>query len=161
MIRYLFLCATSLVLAGCGYTTGGMLPKHIHTVHVPVFDNTTFRRGLEFDLTESLKRELMARTRLRLAEREQADSILDGSIVEVRERLLAETAEEEVISKRVTVYVDFEWRDRRTGHVLASARRLSRRADMLAARGEGVLTATQESLTCLAEAIVEQMEVGW
>ena len=45
-----------------GYTTRPNYDECIKTVYVPIFDNKTFRRGMEFDLTRAVIREIEAKT---------------------------------------------------------------------------------------------------
>src|SRR5262249_31118753 len=45
-----------------GYTTQPNYNCNIHTVYVPIFKNRTFYKGLEFDLTRAVIREIEAKT---------------------------------------------------------------------------------------------------
>ena len=48
-------CAAGLALVmGCGYSSRPMTRGDVRTVYVPVFDNQTMRRGMEFDLTRAV-----------------------------------------------------------------------------------------------------------
>ena len=76
------LALLSAALSGCGYSTTGLLRQDIRTVHVAVFDNQTWRRGLEVELTRALVRELTLHTHLRIASKEEADSTLRGELLE-------------------------------------------------------------------------------
>ncbi len=67
--RVLLLTVASL--AGCqstghvsifGYSTRPNYDECIRTVHVPIFENNTFRRGLEYDLTRAVIREIEQKT---------------------------------------------------------------------------------------------------
>ena len=39
-------------VAGCGYMVGAPYQAHIQSVHVPIFSSKSFRRGIEFELTD-------------------------------------------------------------------------------------------------------------
>src|SRR6266446_6128424 len=65
------LASLALLLPSCGwdgqftvlgYTTRPNYDCTIHSVRVPIFKNVTFRRGLEFDLTRAVIREIEAKT---------------------------------------------------------------------------------------------------
>ena len=65
------LCAIAGLLPSCasdgnfclfGYTTKPNYDTSIHTVRVPIFKNVTFYRGLEFELTQAIVREIEAKT---------------------------------------------------------------------------------------------------
>ena len=147
--------------AGCGYRAGSLVTSDVRTVHVPVFENATFRRGLEFQLTEAVLREVRRRTHLRIAEADEADTVLTGEVVDFRGRVETRDVEDEVFTQDVRVYVNVRWVDRRTGRVLAEASRLNRPVRVYATRGDTVPTATAESFRFLAEDIVDLMEGGW
>jgi Lipopolysaccharide-assembly len=82
----------------------------IHTVYVPIFKNRTFRRGLEFDLTRAVIREIEAKTPYKVVSDEaSADAVLSGTILAQRPWKSSEEAE-------LTVVV--RWRSARTGKPL-------------------------------------------
>src|SRR5947209_6289586 len=45
-----------------GYTTRPNYDAGVKTVRVPMFQNTTFRRGIEFELTKAVVREIESKT---------------------------------------------------------------------------------------------------
>jgi len=128
---------------------------------VPIFDNQTFRRGLEDELTEAIRNQILFKTQLRIADRERADSILTGEIIDFRESVLLENVADEPIETNVIVYVKFQWKDLRTGRVLVSEDRLSASTRLVIPSGETVASATAESFDDLAEKIIERMEEDW
>jgi hypothetical protein len=78
--------------AGCGYSLGYRPPPSVGTVAVPIFDNETFPlwREVEYELTEAFRREIQARTGLRLSTAESADMVIRGRITEFRPLVIAE-----------------------------------------------------------------------
>lgn len=82
---WLLVGVLAAMLAGCGYHVSGstdLLPKTIHTIAIPAFDNVTTRYKLTDRLPEAISRELIARTRYRIVpEAAQADAVLRGVIV--------------------------------------------------------------------------------
>lgn len=106
-------------LAGCGYTHQLLYPENISTVQVKIFDNRTFYRGIEFDLTEALIKEIELRTPYKSKSKGGADSVLEGRVVDVQQKRLSRTSTGGLPQEmEVTVVVDFEWRDIQTGKVL-------------------------------------------
>jgi lipopolysaccharide assembly LptE-like protein len=121
------LIAASLgLLAGCagdghinifGYTTAPPYDETIRTVYVPIFENVSFRRGLEFDLTRVVIREIEAKTPYKVAScRERADTELLGKIVARRKALINQNQLGEVREAEVSMVVELQWRDLRPGH---------------------------------------------
>lgn len=51
----LMLLAASVLLDGCGYRTFGAASfGDVNTIFVPIFENYSFRRGYEFQLTQAV-----------------------------------------------------------------------------------------------------------
>ena len=150
-----------VLVSGCGYHAGSLVPSDIRTVHVSIFDNATFRRELELELTEAVQKEIRRRTHLKMADKDEADSILTGEIVDFRGRVETRDIEDKIFTQDVTVYINMKWTDSRTGRVLAERNRLHRSVRVYATRGETVPRATSESFRFLAESIVDGMEGGW
>ncbi|NOZ23678.1 MAG: hypothetical protein GXP25_21595 [Planctomycetes bacterium] len=149
------------LLAGCGYSSRSVLKSGVGSVYVPIFDNKTFRRELEFSLTEAVKNEILYKTQLKIAPKKKADSILTGEIVEYKERVLTEDTNDDVMETRVFIYINVRWIDQRTGRVIMKRDRLVRPTEFVVAKGETLATANAESFDDLAELIVQAMEADW
>ena len=116
--RRQLVCIALLALAGCGYTLGTPTVQNVRTVHVPVFKSNSFRRNLDFLLTEAVQREIRTRTPYRLDEAATADTILNGRIVEIRKSPLSETRFDDPRELQLMVGAEVTWIDRRSGQVL-------------------------------------------
>ncbi|MBI1918290.1 MAG: hypothetical protein HYS12_26665, partial [Planctomycetes bacterium] len=55
-------CAQDGHLTFLGYTTQPNYDMKVHTVRVPIFKNYTFRRGLEFELTREVCKQIEQKT---------------------------------------------------------------------------------------------------
>jgi hypothetical protein len=77
---------------GCAYTARNALPKHLKTIAVPVFANKTFiedyTRKLEVEVTESTRNAFIQAGELKLAGREDADLILEGTVTKLDREIL-------------------------------------------------------------------------
>lgn len=158
-----FTCVLVLfaLISGCGYTNKSLISRKINSIYIPIFGNHTFRRGLEFDLTTALKDEIMSKTKLRIAKKDNADTILTGKIVTVTEGVITSNARDNIIENRVSITVNIAFADRRTGRELMSMDGLTNTAEYIVTRGENINTATKECLEGLAEKIVYQLEEKW
>src|SRR5690606_40202285 len=78
-------------VSGCGYTVGNAFQAPVRTVAVPTFTSESFRRGLEFQLTEAVQREIQNRTPYRLAHESVADTRLVGRIVQAEKYMVTPT----------------------------------------------------------------------
>jgi hypothetical protein len=83
-VKYLVVWG-SLILASCGYrfaATDKALPKTIHTVAIPAFNNLTTRYKLTDQLPEAISREFLTRTRYKIvSDPNMADALLHGSVL--------------------------------------------------------------------------------
>jgi RNase P/RNase MRP subunit p29 len=74
-----------LMLASCGYkfaVTDTVLPKTIHTIAIPAFNNLTIRYKLTDQIPEAISREFLTRTRYKVvSDANTADAVLRGAVV--------------------------------------------------------------------------------
>jgi len=69
------LCGLMIVAtSGCGYMIGPAHDAELCTVAVPIFRNETFRRQLEYPLTEAVQKEIQKRTAMRIVHGSEAQT---------------------------------------------------------------------------------------
>jgi hypothetical protein len=106
-----------------GYTTCPQYDLTIHTVYVPIFKNRTLWRGLEFDLTRAVVREIEAKTPYKVVSNcADADTELTGAIISFNKGILNRNQLNEVREAETTLGVEVIWRNRRTGEILSRPR---------------------------------------
>ncbi len=155
-------------LPGCGYMVGNAYGPDVRTVEVPIFENDTFRRGIEYQLTESVQREIQLRTPFRLV-KGPADTRLTGRIVEARKNVLGETRNDDPRELQLALFVRVTWEDLRTGQLLAQqevplqpqAIPTVGVAEFAPEVGQSLASATQDATNRLARQIVNMMEAPW
>ena len=156
-----FLTALS-ALTGCGYRSDTLFRTDVETVYVEMFDTREFRRDLEFMLTEAVKKRIGTDTPYRLASRQKADTILKGEVLEQRQAAFAPSfRSRQPRDKQMTLVVRMEWKDVRTGRVLADRPLLLQAVDYLPPAGETDRMAQQKGIDRLAARIVAQMYNEW
>jgi hypothetical protein len=121
------LLTAALCVAGCtsdghfrfaGYTTEPNYDPSIHTVYVPIAQNTTFRRGLEFYLTQAVIREINGKTTFRTVScRDGADTELDLKIVTWRKLILIPTPTNQNRQSELGLGIEVYWKDLRPGRI--------------------------------------------
>jgi hypothetical protein len=100
-----------------GYTTAPNYDLTIRTVHVPIFKNLSFRRGIEFDLTRAVIREIEAKTPYKVVSDPcKADTELIGTVVGLDKTLLNINPLNEVREAQTILTATVVWRDLRPGH---------------------------------------------
>ena len=162
-------CLLGLATSGCGYNVGNGFSPDIKTVSVPIFENDTYRRGLEYQLTEAVQKEIQNRTPFRLAQGSDADTRLTGRIVQVRKDVLGENNNDDPRQLQLSIMIRVTWENLRTGEVLATqevpvapeAIPLQSQAGFAPELGQSQATATQIAVNQMAKQIVNLMEVPW
>lgn len=126
---FLGAAAASVLLPACesfndftllGYTTKPMYDCNIRSVYVPIFQNRTFYKGLEFDLTRAVVQQIEAKTPFKvISDCDRADTVLEGKIISVTKNLLNLNQNNEVRQGETNLVVEIVWRDLRTGEILS------------------------------------------
>ncbi|OHC04546.1 MAG: hypothetical protein A3G17_01910 [Planctomycetes bacterium RIFCSPLOWO2_12_FULL_50_35] len=160
MINIILLILASF-MASCGYTSRSLIDQNVQSVYVPIFDNDTFRRDLEYDLTKAIKEEILFRTQLKIVDEKHADTILTGILKDVQENVLIENPDAVTIESRVNVFVQFSWLDQRTGRILIDKQNVAASAEFIATRNEDVRTGEIEAFVNTARKIINLMERKW
>ncbi len=162
---YIFIPAlfAALFFAGCsGYSSRSLYPEDIKSVYIEMFENTTFWRDIEYDLTDAVAKRVEADTPYKIiSDRNKADTILSGKIAGVSNSPL--TLEPETgrpLETQAEVFASFTWKDLRTGQYLAQDT-ISATASFSNFQDQGFDYASKVAANKLAERIVEQMQVGW
>lgn len=160
------LMLAALLLTGCGYSTTELYPTQYTTVTVPNFTNRSNDRTVEFTLREALIKELEQRTPYKtISGTGLADTQLTGTVVRVDRRLISRDAVAGLPQEiEVTVTVDFEWKDLRTGEVIRGYRGLSAAGQFVPNRTVGEFDAdgVRLAVSRLASDIVSRMRAdGW
>ena len=121
-----------------------------------------FRRDLEFLLTEAVKKRINAQTPYRLAPRENADTILRGEVLEVRQAAFAPDFRTRLPrDKQMTLAVRLQWQDQRTGRLLLDRPIQLAAGDYLPPAGESEPFAQQRVVARMAERIVARLYDDW
>jgi hypothetical protein len=174
-------CAWDGQLCILGYTTRPNYDPGIRTIRVPIFKNNTFIRGLEFDLTQAVIREIEARTPFKVVSAGcPADTELTGTITVVNKVVINRNQLNEIREAQTTVGVEIIWRDLRSGEVLsqprpksdpdapppppdapAKPRLVQSRGSYIPELGGTTTTSLQQNVNRLAVQIVSKMEAPW
>ena len=124
----LILLTMALVTAGCtstghlnifGYTTEPTYDPSIRTVFVPIAKNATMRRGLEFQLTNAVIREIGSRPGyLRMVScAEGADTELDLKIINWNKSVIITTPTNQNRQAQLGLGIEVVWKDLRPGKI--------------------------------------------
>ena len=159
----------AVTLMGCtnvdpkvGYTSRSLFDENIKSVEVKIFSTKEFRRGLEFELAEALVKRIEADTPYKVLEGSRADTLLEGQLIRVRQAVLSDQYRSGLpAEKQQQLVVDFTWKDRRSGQILAEGRSVRVVAEYAPPAGEDFFKGQQELMDKMARKIVNRMRQPW
>ena len=109
-----------LVLSGCGYQMVGKethVPAGLNSIAIPTFKNQTYEPGIEIPFTQAFLREFILDRRVRVVDRGQADSLLEGVITDFRMYAVSFDRSGLVLEYQTIVVLNLALKDR-TGKVI-------------------------------------------
>jgi outer membrane lipopolysaccharide assembly protein LptE/RlpB len=117
--RYFFIFYLFLLL-GCGYQLVGKethVPPGLTSVAIPTFANQTFEPGIEVPFTQGFLREFIRERRVKVLDRGDADSTLEGVIKHFSIASVSYDQSGLVLEYQTTVIIDLTLK-KRTGEVI-------------------------------------------
>jgi hypothetical protein len=156
-----------MALVGCagpgGYSNESLFPGEVSTVFVKMFDNQSFRRGTEYELSDALSKRIETETPYKVvSDMGRAESVISGQIVAIGESVL--TAEREsggALEKQVELRAVVNWKNLKTGRLLIDDRMVLASASYSDYQMQDFVYASAVAANNLAKKIVELMETGW
>jgi len=116
-----------ILLVGCGYQMTGTkthLPPGITSIAIPTFVNQTFEPGVEIQFTRAFLNDFIQDRRVKVVDKAQADSVLEGTIKSFSITSSAYNADGFVLEYQATMVVDLILRGR-GGEILWKENNLS------------------------------------
>lgn len=180
--------ALAVALTGCGYSNGGgasasfdadevnkpvkagsagyqwksLYRAGVETVAVDIFESKEFRRGDEFGLTTAIAKQIEATTPYKIASRDRADTLLEGSIRSIKRPVISLSRNGGVPQEQFyRLTVDFVWKDLRNGKILTQRTYFDQTTAYYPTLGEDSFIGQQSAVEKLALAIVQQLEADW
>lgn len=175
---FLIVILTALIFAGCGYTTGSLLPSHLKTIYVEDFQNKIdissepsdkrgfriYRAGIENEVTSKIIDQFIFDGHLRIVNnKDKADLILRGALLDYYKQPLRYDRFDNVEEYRIIVTVSLELEDVVKGEILWEENRFigydTYRLTGALAKSED--EARDDTIKDLAEKTVEKVIEGW
>ena len=98
--------ALGLLCGACGYTTStALLPPHLKTIGIPVFENATIEYDLEHELTDAVIARFVQDNHLKVVSERDADAVLHGRITLYKNSVFGFSASDRSQEYRVTIGV--------------------------------------------------------
>jgi hypothetical protein len=146
-----------LALGCVSLARGGLYPADRDAVFVAYFTNDTFYRDVEFQLTEQVVAEILSRPGLHLTSREQAEVLIEGRIVYVKQAVLSEDPDRTPTFRSTSIAIEIQLLDAFSGDVLKT-RRFSQSGDFVPRLSESVESARLDVFRLLARDVVRVLE---
>ncbi len=154
--------------AGCGAYgfSSSLLPDHIRSIAVPLPENRTNRSDLAAALADSLTDAFLDDQTLKVVSEREADSVVEGILLEYRREPFTYDAQEKVQTYRVEIVMEARFVDVRKNHVIWERKRLSQWDTYNFANVGGPAPETEETaigrvLAKLTDDIVNQTLQAW
>jgi len=166
-ISFGLVIAVCLVFSGCvemgGYCGESLFPEEVNSVYVEMFDSRSFRRGVEYELSDALAKRIEAETPYKIvSDRNRADTVISGQILSISESWLS--SEREVgraLEKELELRAVVNWKNLKTGELLIDNQSVSASASFSEWQNQGFGYASTLAANNLARKIVELMEKQW
>ena len=160
-------CAFCLGLCGCagigGYSNESLFPENVGSVCLEMFDNQTFRRGVEYELSDALAKRIEVDTPYKIVSNsDRADSIISGQIVSIGEFALSTDREiGAVLEREVELTAVVNWKNLKTGELMIDHLQVNASASYSTFQQQDFKYASTLAANNLARKIVELMERKW
>jgi hypothetical protein len=149
---------------GCAsYSNKSLFPEDVGSVYVEMFDNKSFWRGVEYELTDALAKRIETETPYKIiSSRDRADTVISGQIVSVDESWLStERQTGRPMEKEVELRAVVNWKNLKTGELLIDNKSVSASASYSEWQEQGFRYGSTLAANNLAQRIVELMEKEW
>lgn len=154
-----------MFFSGCmkGYSSGWLHSEDVNTVYLEMFDNRSFWRGVEYDLTDALGKRIEADTPYKIvSDKDRADTIIGGQLQSVGQSILAMERERgRTMEREVNLRAVVRWKDLRSGEMLLNNENVMASFSFSSHLGQDFEYASSGAANKLAKRIVEAMEKDW
>ncbi len=163
----LCLLALGASLCGCagmgGYSNESLFPRDVSSVCLKMFDNQSFRRGVEYELSDALAKRIEVETPYKIVSNpDLADTVISGQITSIGESALSTDREIGVVlEKEVEMQAVVTWKNLKTGELLIDHSPVVASASYSEFQKQDFKYASSLAANNLARKIVELMERNW
>ena len=160
-------CLVCLLSSGCtemsSYSDEPLFPQDVSSVCLEMFDNQTFRRGVEYELSDALSKRIEVETPYKLVSSlDRADTVINGQIISIG---VSELSIEREIGRALETELELRavvnWKNLKTGQLLIDNQTVSASASYSTYQMQDFKYASNLAANNLAQKIVELMEQKW
>lgn len=167
LLPVLFCTFSWLGFCGCadmgGYSNKSLFPQDVSSVCLEMFENKSFRRGVEYELSDALSKRIEAATPYKIiSSKDRADTVMSGQIILINESVLSVERESgQPLEKEVQLSAVVNWKNLKTGQLLIDNKTVTSQATYSAYQDQDFSYASSLAANKLARSIVELMEKEW
>ena len=173
MTRHFLSLLLVLAIAGCGYTTGSLLPSNYRKIAVEPFQNkvnnidenglTPYVPLLETKVRTSIIDRFLFDGSLRIADPDKANLILSGALTGIQQDTLRQDINQNIQEYRIRVIVSLTLTDPATGQVLWTEPSFAGEANYFLSGSQASTqsAAIDAALTDLATRVVDRTIENW
>jgi outer membrane lipopolysaccharide assembly protein LptE/RlpB len=151
---------------GCGYTASpALLPQHLKTVAIPVFENATPEVRIEEELTNAVILRFVQDNHLKVVDEKTANSVIRGKVTQYRNAVFGFTNNATSNEYRVTVAVEVTFKDLVknrelwSGEIVKSANYYVQ--DVPGQQAQTELDGRKEAISKISDEILSRSVEGW
>ncbi|MBU3934095.1 MAG: hypothetical protein KKH11_05470 [Candidatus Omnitrophica bacterium] len=178
-LKFVFLLLCTALIAGCGYTTGSLLPTHIKTIYIRPLRNKielteelspqeyrfrSYRAHLETDVTKEIIDKFINDGHLKVVEEENADVILSGELIDYLSQPMRYGADNEIVDEyRISIVCSVVFKDIRKEQIIWQEPRIIGDAtyNVSGNYATSESSAVSSAVSDLARRIVNRTIEGW
>lgn len=161
------MAALALGVGACAYTTStALLPSHLKTVAIPVFENATTEYTLEREVTQAIIEHFVRDNHLKVVDERSADASLRGKITEYRNSVFGFSTSAQAQEYRVTIGISVTFKDRVKNRELWTEDHLQKTVnyfvvDVPGQKARTELDGRKEAIQKIADEILSRSVEGW
>jgi Lipopolysaccharide-assembly len=157
----------ALGAGSCAYTTNtALLPTHIKTIAIPVFENGTTEYTLEQDVTNAVIERFVKDNHLRVVDEKSANAVVHGKITAYKNSVFGFSSTTRAQEYRVTISCEVVFKDQVKNREIWNEPNLVKTAnyyvvDVPGEKAKTELDGRQEAIAKIADEILSRSVEGW
>jgi len=161
------LALAAFLAHGCGYTTStALLPTHLRTIAIPVFENATTEYTLEQEITTAVIQKFVDDNHLKVVDERSADAVLRGKVTVYKNAVFGFSPAAQAQEYRVTISCEVKLKDQVKNRELWSEPALIKTANYYVVDTPGKPASTEldgrkEAVQKIADEILSRTVEGW
>jgi hypothetical protein len=146
-----------------GYYNSSLYPQDVRSVCLEMFDVQSFRRGVEYELSDALAKRIEADTPYKIiSSPDRADTVMTGKIESISSSVLSiEREGGQALENEVELRVVINWENLKTGELLIDNELVIARATYSGFQNQTFSYASGVAANNLAQRVVELMQKKW